>query len=383
MAESIVQSLFGLTPQSIRRQEMADSDAAALQFAQLNPFQRANMQLYQAGGDLARAGAGLIGLQNPQEAMAQQQQQIQSQIDHSTPEGLLRGAELFNRAGNTRMAFMYQQAAAARQQEKANLARTQAQEMSALAQAQKALKPSKAEDPAKYASDIQRLILDRNRYPVGSNEYNIIDRRINALISKENAAAEKAGTTGIPKPPTGYRYTANGDLEPIPGGPKDNTSKQAAARDRARTKAELVISKINEAITQVSPLSAGVVGQTTAAIGGTPAANLESTIDTIQANIGFDELQAMRDASPTGGALGQVAVRELDMLQSTLASLKQKQSPDQLKSNLNKILGHYNNWLNSVNEAAVQEGGAPINPNETQPTQRKRIKFDAQGNIVK
>ncbi len=128
---------------------------------------------------------------------------------------------------------------------------------------------------------------------------------------------------------------------------------------------------------------AGVVGQTTAAIGGTPAANLESTIDTIQANIGFDELQAMRDASPTGGALGQVAIRELDMLQSTLASLKQKQSPGQLKSNLNKILGHYNNWLKSVNEAAVQEGGAPINPNETQPTQRKRIKFDAQGNIVK
>lgn len=382
MAESIVQSLFGLTPQAIRRQEMADADAAALQFAQLNPFQRANMQLYQSGGDLARAGAGLIGLQNPQEAMAQQNQQIQSQIDHSTPEGLLRGAELFNRAGNARMAFMYQQAAAARQQEMANLARTQAQEMSALAQAQKALKPNEAEDPAKYASDIQRLILDRNRYPVGSNEYNIIDRRINALIRKENAAAEKVGTTGIPKPPTGYRYTANGDLEPIPGGPKDNTTKQAAARDRARTKAELVISKINEAITQVSPLSAGVVGQTTAAIGGTPAANLEATIDTIQANIGFDELQAMRDASPTGGALGQVAIRELDMLQSTLASLKQKQSPDQLKSNLNKILGHYNNWLKTVNEAATQEGGKPIDPNATQPTQRKRIKFDAQGNMV-
>lgn len=383
MAESIVQSLFGLTPQAIRRQEMADSDAAALQFAQLNPFQRANMQLYQAGGDLARAGAGLIGLQNPQEAMAQQQQSIMSRFDTSTPEGMLQAAQAFNQAGNTDMAYRLSQAAQVMRLRQSQIAENQAQERNALAQAQKALKPSEAEDPAKYASDIQRFILDRNRYPVGSNEYNIIDSRINALIRKENAAAEKVGTTGIPKPPTGYRYTANGDLEPIPGGPKDNTSKQAAARERARTKAQLVISKINEAITQVGLLSAGVVGQTTAAIGGTPAANLESTIDTIQANIGFDELQAMRDASPTGGALGQVAIRELDMLQSTLASLKQKQSPGQLKSNLNKILGHYNNWLKSVNEAAVQEGGAPINPNETQPTQRKRIKFDAQGNIVK
>lgn len=140
MAESIVQSLFGLTPQAIRRQEMADSDAAALQFAQLNPFQRANMQLYQAGGDLARAGAGLIGLQNPQEAMAQQQQQIQSQIDHSTPEGLLRGAELFNRAGNTRMAFMYQQAAAARQGQIQEVAKNRAAEIKNLAEAEKALR---------------------------------------------------------------------------------------------------------------------------------------------------------------------------------------------------------------------------------------------------
>lgn len=46
-----------------------------------------------------------------------------------------------------------------------------------------------------------------------------------------------------------------------------------------------------------------------------------SAVKTIQANLGFDALQAMRDASPTGGALGQVAVQELEMLQSTVANL--------------------------------------------------------------
>lgn len=44
-------------------------------------------------------------------------------------------------------------------------------------------------------------------------------------------------------------------------------------------------------------------------------------VNTIKANLGFDALQAMRDASPTGGALGQVAVQELEMLQSTVAAL--------------------------------------------------------------
>lgn len=138
MAESIVQSLFGLTPQAIRRQEMADSDAAALQFAQLNPFQRANMQLYQAGGDLARAGAGLIGLQNPQEAMAQQQQSIMSRFDTSTPEGMLQAAQAFNQAGNTDMAYRLSQAAQVMRLRQSQIAENQAQERNALAQAEAA-----------------------------------------------------------------------------------------------------------------------------------------------------------------------------------------------------------------------------------------------------
>jgi hypothetical protein len=45
----------------------------------------------------------------------------------------------------------------------------------------------------------------------------------------------------------------------------------------------------------------------------------------------------MRDESPTGGALGQVAVQELNYLQAALGSLDQSQKPEVLISNLKKI----------------------------------------------
>jgi hypothetical protein len=57
-------------------------------------------------------------------------------------------------------------------------------------------------------------------------------------------------------------------------------------------------------------------------------------LDTIGANMGFEQLQAMRAASPTGGALGNVTERELELLQAVQGSLQQSQSREQFQSNL-------------------------------------------------
>jgi hypothetical protein len=72
-------------------------------------------------------------------------------------------------------------------------------------------------------------------------------------------------------------------------------------------------------------------------IGGTNAAAVKQLTASIRANIGFDRLQQMREESPTGGALGQVAVQELEMLQAVLGSLSQTQDPEQLLYNLNRL----------------------------------------------
>ena len=97
-----------------------------------------------------------------------------------------------------------------------------------------------------------------------------------------------------------------------------------------------MLDTIEEAKKLVGPTTAGY-GANLAGVQGTDAANLAAKLQTITANIGFDQLQKMRDESPTGGALGQVAVQELEALQSVLGSIKQGQSPAQLKESLDKL----------------------------------------------
>lgn len=119
--------------------------------------------------------------------------------------------------------------------------------------------------------------------------------------------------------------------------------------------ANRIIGKVDEAMTKVSGSTAGAMARS-AAIPGTPARNLRADLQTIKANLGFAELQAMRAASPTGGALGQIAVQELENLQSTIASLDQEQSPEQLKNSLQQVRTHYANWKKAVEQSM---GGEP------------------------
>ena len=126
-------------------------------------------------------------------------------------------------------------------------------------------------------------------------------------------------------------------------------TKQVNLTNQAKT----VLNKVDEAINKVGGFTAGF-GGLLANVPGTKARNLQADIDTIKANLGFQQLQAMREASPTGGALGQVTERELGFLQSTVASLDQLQSPDELRKALGQIKVHYNNWLDAINKGQAQ-----------------------------
>ena len=182
-------------------------------------------------------------------------------------------------------------------------------------------------------------------------------------LSRGEAFAPKGSASGPamrPKPPTGYRYRDDGDLEPIPGGPKDTAPKDAARAQGAVQKADTVIKKVDEALSQVGFTTTGLTGTVLGMVPGTGAFDLDKTIDTIKANLGFSELQAMREASPTGGALGQVAIQELAMLQSTVASLDKGQSEENLKRALQQVRTHFENWKNAVMQA--QQGEQPAAP---------------------
>lgn len=98
-------------------------------------------------------------------------------------------------------------------------------------------------------------------------------------------------------------------------------------------KAQRLEDTIDRAIARVSPWTTGPGGMLSG-IPGTEAKALAGDLDTIRANVGFDELSAMRAASPTGGALGSVTERENILLQSVRASIDQLQNGENVKQNL-------------------------------------------------
>lgn len=108
--------------------------------------------------------------------------------------------------------------------------------------------------------------------------------------------------------------------------------------------------------------STGIPGQVTRLLGGTSGKHLAARLDTVKANLGFAELQKMRENSPTGGALGGIAVKELDMLQATIESLDQAQSEEELDAALDRIDQHLERWQAAMQqdfEARYGGGGRP------------------------
>ena len=136
---------------------------------------------------------------------------------------------------------------------------------------------------------------------------------------------------------------------PIPGSKAAADVEQAAsakeaAREGGIKTAGVVLTNIDEAqrvINESKLPTSGFVGSMLTKIPGTAATDVGALVNTIKANIGFDKLQAMRDASPTGGALGQVSNQEIDFLQSTLNNLKQNQSQEQFNKQLQILENQY------------------------------------------
>lgn len=92
MAE-VMNSLFGVTPESLMAQREAVLAQQAQNFAQLSPMQAAQAGFYTAGNRLAGAAGGLLGAQDPEMMRIQQRQQILQGLDLSNPDSLKQGIQ--------------------------------------------------------------------------------------------------------------------------------------------------------------------------------------------------------------------------------------------------------------------------------------------------
>ena len=359
MAE-IVSNLFGIDPAALQQTSAVMDANQAYRFAQLDPFERANMALFQGGAGLARGTAQLLG-GDEQLNRATALRQLSTQFDLTTPEGLQGYASAAARI-DPRVGALAASEAERRRGQVLSAQKTQQEIVRgqlSMAQEQR-LREELANLPAN-ASDEQIIAV--------VSKYGSPDRILATLQSAQNRQAQMAQQRDLAQQRIDIQREA---LSTRQGAAEERRQERAEKQEQlanmAIGNADRVVNEVKEARNMVTPFSAGA-GSYLSVLPLTTAKDLSKRLTTIKANLGFDRLEQMRDASPTGGALGQVAVQELIALQSTLASLDQDQSPAQLRQALDKIELHYSNWRDAVRKStrspsagASAEQGTAANP---------------------
>ena len=118
-------------------------------------------------------------------------------------------------------------------------------------------------------------------------------------------------------PVTGAR-----SMRPIPGGPEDTSKNDTKKANNAETAASVVTTAADRALAASKERAFGGVGQGLVSnIPWTDSAEVARQVEVLKANAKVDNLQAMRDASPTGGALGSVTEGETQMLAAKSGAL--------------------------------------------------------------
>lgn len=137
------------------------------------------------------------------------------------------------------------------------------------------------------------------------------------------------GTSRTEQAPPGYRFTQTGDLEPIPGGEPYAKARAAArvadtAQGRRDASTDVIIGaaeRAREVMAGASIPTTGVVGQAAAVLPSSQASELRRQVDVLKSNATIESLTAMRQSSPTGGALGNVTEKEGQMLAAASGAL--------------------------------------------------------------
>ena len=104
MAE-IVQTLFGVSPESYQQQQSALADQRALQYAKLDPFQQANYAIGRGAYGLAGAIGGALGGQDPELQKISQRQALLGMIDPTNPDSYAQAIQAALQSGDTEAAY--------------------------------------------------------------------------------------------------------------------------------------------------------------------------------------------------------------------------------------------------------------------------------------
>jgi phage tail tube protein FII len=386
MATGIVEGLFGVTPEMYQQQQANRAFSEAAQFAQLSPFQQAGAGIMYGAGQATR---GLLGVEDPMLNLYRNRQQIARQFDVNTPEGLTQYAQALRSANDIQGALQVSTLAnqAAKQIAQTRLAQQQLTSAEITGQREQQLQSALSQlpedaseqqiqgvlrrygDPKTVLQALERKnnldaqLAERRRIQEEQNQFRReqLEKDQNFQMQLARLQADlKAGTTSL------QQQLIQEKIDTLRQKKQDAIDAQLASAEGVVRGTQTVLGKVEEADKLVGKATTGI-GSYLSIVPGTSARELSSAIATIKSRLGFDQLQQMRNASPTGGALGQVAVKELEALQAAVSSLDQGLSPEALKRNLGQIKQSYENWQNAAlnklspekqKEILDQRGGA-------------------------
>lgn len=113
MATDSILGLFTDPYQYMQQQNQAQ-DAAARNFATLDPMQRAQYGIYKGAGQLGGGIAGALGAQDPALRLQSLRNQIMQGVDPNDPAAIAKAAQALSQAGDQQGALQLSQAALAR-----------------------------------------------------------------------------------------------------------------------------------------------------------------------------------------------------------------------------------------------------------------------------
>jgi hypothetical protein len=368
MATDIVGGLFGITPEMYQQNVGEDILNQGVKMGQLAPdaFGRANV--YAGAAQIGRGIAGAMGAQDPQLRLISMRNAVGQSIDPNDPATIQRGiqqlASMGDQEGAMRLADYLRKA----QGDYALIQQRTAEKLT-----------PNVRDALAYAGSVA---------PQGTEEFNTAyQTKLNEMTSKaENKPPTMVGEFQFAKSPEGGGFkgtyqefvTARALAGRAPAQPRaeqppvavvdPNTNKvifvdRATAIANKMTPASAIEglspkeiqnreAKFPQAKTAVASFetsaeklakdletladSKGLDGITGAIGGRTPAITkearaAEALYNSIIARGGFNELQNLRNASPTGGALGNVSNAEGERLNNAFAPLKLTQNASDLK----------------------------------------------------
>jgi hypothetical protein len=387
MAESkIVPSLFGLTPEMYGEQQRVGALQEGITLAQLDPAARGAAMTYAGGRGLAGAIAGAMGVEDPQLKMISTRNAIAQQIDQTDPESILKGAQMLAQAGDQQGAMALAQYARQAQGEMALTQQRRAAEQSSLATAAKTQLSIKQEEQLR--EELSKLGPDATQEQIlgvvtkygspdkvlaslqGSADRQLANQaRVDAAKVAADAridAAREAGATRVQI--AQMQADARRDIAQMAQSFKQSqaeqplSSKELQKREASfpqatsaiksfETKSDSFVKDIEKlrdhpGLPEITGFAAGRLPGITA--NGRAA---QALYDKIVAKGGFQALQDLRDASKTGGALGNVSNQEGKQLTASFGAIDRRQDVKDVQEALNQAIGDIQGSKTRLKEA--------------------------------